>query len=779
MMDTLVSGVSKDILKISTDEFTLYLSGNSENKKFRATNNNKQISAKVSVVSNYDDIKVHTINSFGELELNEEDTMYPSFFEDGSYNIYLENDTENNFTIHHEDKDIRENIVCRRRDAHGSFKFNGDIGFSTFKILKNNKEVLNFTIQVFPSKLDYLDDYNDLLREVNEEVTSLVFEFISKTFSNIDIKDVKKQTNLEFIVILTNIYEKLEKSIKRIEKQPKHGVLTEYNFKDKNKAKRTSTKETIKHLRKNHTSKKVVEMKKRTTLDIYENQYVKYILKRILKKIKSIKVQITKSKGMDNPYYRKLNEIEGRLAYHLNTFFRDISDLNNNKSMTLVFKMASGYKEVYYYYNLLSKGLDICTGLYDVSHKKLWNLYEIWCYIKIHNIIQELGYTAKDSTIIQTTNNGLTLSLMQSKKAKCIYENIKGEKLELWYNKPYNALPTTSQRPDTVLCLKGDKTSDRVYIFDAKYRIYVSDNGAIGPMEEDINVMHRYRDSIVSENELEDYYKYETFGAYVMFPCSDETTFENHKYYKSIDKVNIGAIPMLPGSTSLMKKHICKIIDESYIEAVNNNPIFDESEDYYRFKNQNVMVVNTKDKKHFEAYKQNKFYHIPKEELSKLKLGVEYLAFYQSKKEFGKEHSGIFYIAKINNIYEYNRGDCKELESKKNKSNDIYLRFELDTFESIRSISSVEYAPPLLSYTTMYLLKKASTIHELKLKNRTEIEVYKVLKKYSEKYGIILKKENEGFYIGNSFVKVLENRDIKLNDSLVTIKELIEILNRN
>ena len=44
MMGTLVSGVSKDILKISTEDFTLYLSGNSENKKFRATNNNKQIS---------------------------------------------------------------------------------------------------------------------------------------------------------------------------------------------------------------------------------------------------------------------------------------------------------------------------------------------------------------------------------------------------------------------------------------------------------------------------------------------------------------------------------------------------------------------------------------------------------------------------------------------------------------------------------------------------------------------------------------------------------------
>ena len=43
MMGMLVTGTNKDILKISTDDFTLYISGSSENKKFKATNNNKNI----------------------------------------------------------------------------------------------------------------------------------------------------------------------------------------------------------------------------------------------------------------------------------------------------------------------------------------------------------------------------------------------------------------------------------------------------------------------------------------------------------------------------------------------------------------------------------------------------------------------------------------------------------------------------------------------------------------------------------------------------------------
>ena len=484
--------------------------------------------------------------------------------------------------------------------------------------------------------------------------------------------------------------------------------------------------------------------------------------------------------GENNKYYTQLEVYEKRLTHHLNTFFRNISDINNNKSISLVFKMASGYKECYYYYNLLSKALDISSGLYDISNKKLWNLYEIWCYIKIHSIIKELGYETKENSIIQSTSNGLTLSLMQNKEAKCIYENDKGKRLELFYNKQYNKLPTTNQKPDTVLCLKGVGKTDRVYIFDAKYRIYVDKSGNICPMEDDINIMHRYRDSIVSKSSINNSFKYESVGAYVMFPCSDEKTFEENKYYKSIEKVNIGALPMLPGSTSLMKKHLCDIINESYMEAINNNPVFDEEDDYYKFKNKNVMIVNTKDKNHFDVYKENRFYHIPKKSLSKLNIGVEYLAFYQpidksnSSNKFNNDF-GIEYYAKIKDYYEYERGSCKELKCTHGKENDIYLRFELDELKKVGPIHRVEYGIRTLNYTTLYLLKTATTMHELYLSSRREIDVYKILKKISKDKNINLRKENDGFYIGSDFVKVLDNGDIKLNKNKVSIKDILYI----
>ena len=769
MMDMQVTGIKKDILQISTSDFSLYISGNTQNKKYNATNNNKNVSGHIKVDTRLSDLKKYTINSFGELEENDTSFMVPSFFEDGIYDLYLESNTNDKYELYHHSKEIRENMSYRGRSVYGAFKFNGDIGYSTFYIRKNNEDVLTFTIQVFPTKLDYMDDYNEILKDINEEVTSLVFDFVNKTFSNVNIIDVERQTEVEFISILHKIYESLDKYIRRIEKHPKHGVLSEYNLKDRDKSKRIAIKETIKYLRKN-SSLKVVEIRKHTTIDIYENQYVKYMIKRILNKIKDVKQNIKKSKNEDNEFYKVLSNYENKLKHHLKGFFSNISDINNKKSMTLVFKMASGYKEVYYYYNLLSKGLDICEGLYNISNKKLWNLYEIWCYLKINSIIKELGYIPRNSSFIQVNSNGLTLSVLQNTQSKLIYENKLGEKLELWYNKAYYGLPTTNQRPDTVLCLKGDKTKDRVYLFDAKYRIFIDNNGEIGPMEEDINVMHRYRDAIVSENKKEEYFKYSTFGAYVMFPCSDEKKFEEHRFYKSIERVNIGAIPMLPGSNSLMKKQIAKIIGESYIEAVNNNPIFDEEGDYYKFKNKNVMIVNVKDEKHLNVYREHRFYHIPKSSLSKVKLGVEYLAFYQPQSEFKKD-SGICYYAKIKDSYTYERGSCVELECNNGKGKSLYIRFDLEEFESIPKISTVEYGVRNVMYTTLYLLKNATTIHELSIINRKEIEVYKILKKISHDKNLPLEKHQDGYKFQGNYIKVYNN-DIRVNNELVKINEL-------
>ena len=67
-------------------------------------------------------------------------------------------------------------------------------------------------------------------------------------------------------------------------------------------------------------------------------------------------------------------------------------------------------------------------------------------------------------------------------------------------------------------------------------------------------------------------------------------------------------------------------------------------------------------------------------------------------------------------------------------------------------------------------------MHELYLNSRREIDVYKILKKISKDKDITLKKENNGYYLENDFIKILDNGDIKLNGNKVNITELIYLL---
>ena len=83
-----------------------------------------------------------------------------------------------------------------------------------------------------------------------------------------------------------------------------------------------------------------------------------------------------------------------------------------------------------------------------------------------------------------------------------------------------------------------------------------------GPQEGDINTMHRYRDAIVAESGASSYER-TMFGAYVLFPYHNEGEYRNHKFYQSIDKVNIGGLPFLPSATTLVTDMLDQLVADS------------------------------------------------------------------------------------------------------------------------------------------------------------------------------------------------------------------------
>ena len=785
-MDLFHSGNRKTLVQLENDEFNLFVIGEDPREKISILKNNLNQPVTIKIFQEDNNTILKTITDYGNLVINPGNTMMPCFFENGQYQLVLEKkkNKDSNYDIFHSGIRITEDFQSIGGSLIGIIDFSSDIGYTGIDIFKDGVKLLNLVLEVFPSKLDYYKDYQELIMEINEEVVSLAFKFIDKTYLTGKLVDTEHQTNIEFLSILDIIFDDLEAALKRIVNNFKHNVITYESLTNIHKAKRVSNK-TRKYIRTHGDSliksekgfininnslyymPKLIEEKKVTTIDIFENRFVKYMIQQTIKRLKSIEIYLDPKDERENNtliFIRKKIKI---LEIYLNTYFQDISDLTGNKSMSLVFQMAPGYKEMYKKYIMLNKGLDLGDDLFKITPKKLYSLYEMWCYIKIHKILCDLGYEVEEYGILQYKDSGMYLSLLQDSQSKMVYRNDKN-KLELWYNKSYS-MPTTDQRPDTVLHIRNLNDEDnRTYIFDAKYRISVN-NGKIGPMVEDINVMHRYRDAIVSKMNDEFHYKYDTFGAYVMFPYGNEEDFLNHKFYKSIEEVNVGAFPMLPGSTKLITKHLERIVNQSHLEAKSERISIDEYDDYAKFKLENVMVVNVKDKRHFQAYKDYRFYHIPEKRLSNVRLGVEYLAFYQSKKSFGDE-GGIKYFAKIDNIVRYRRGECKELPARRGTENEQYLRFNLDSIKEINHIEPIQAGTQLVSYTTLYLLKNAENMHELKLNSNLEIEVYKKLKEIANSKGYTIRKEHDKYIINKNTIEIIEGKVIRVNGKITNLR---------
>src|SRR5699024_3570208 len=102
---------------------------------------------------------------------------------------------------------------------------------------------------------------------------------------------------------------------------------------------------------------------------------------------------------------------------------------------------------------------------------------------------------------------------------------------------------------------------------------------------------HRYRDAIVYQEQNTAEYERSMFGAYVLFPYSNEQLYKEHHFYKSIELLNIGAFPFLPNSTSLMERFLDEIIQDSPEKAFERSAQPRGTKEYYEDKLSGKNVI--------------------------------------------------------------------------------------------------------------------------------------------------------------------------------------------
>lgn len=773
-MDSLPIGFhnnSEELIKIETELFDVYIEGKPFHptvEQFQLTKDKNGEYEQADINFTFDEFKLNKIKVYvfnpvsKKLEEWERETKtHPIFFENQIYNLLIENKSDQDISFFHENINIKNAV--KKKGKHvlsGNIDFKNEIGFTELVIQLNNIPVIRIRLEIYPVKISYKKDYEQILQEINYELYNLTFDFLKKTYQYTGLVDTKKQSLTEYFSIVSLVYKRLMHAINLISLSPNRKIISNLETVPSYKSKKYSSK-TVNYLLKNqsrliqdnkkgiialhgnrYTPTHVINQTKNNNYDTNENRFIKWVLTQTSRKLSSLVKLINngesnKNKAIIKQLESMINGIDRALKFD----FLQVGTMTN-MTISLVLQMSPNYRDVYKNYLMLQKGLAVENDLFRLSMKDLAELYEYWCFLKIHSLLCK-KYTLIKQDIIKIDSSGLFSKLIKSKPSTVKYKNPKnGEVFTLSYNQSIKG-PTLSQKPDNVLSLNKDNSSIQYkFVFDAKYKLnpavpgdrYYNKYGIPGPEEEDINTMHRYRDAIVQAHTPSEYYERTMFGAYVLFPYSNESEFENHTFYKSIEKVNIGAFPLLPGSTTLLEKFLDKIITESPESIYEKGVGLIGTDEYYEYKQQqrNVLVGCMSNEHQLHVALTHKFYHTPLTNIvdhNNIKH-IEYVALYQSKRLYNSniDGIGINYYGKVVGMKIVKRSEITEIASTTSRNNPetLYIVFEVEKWEKrAEPIVPNGYGVKLLTYTSKYIFDRAHEIAELKLHNDEELSIWR------------------------------------------------------
>ncbi len=752
-----LSGLAKgdvELVKIETADFSLVIKGKPYHERYIGLQQYRNLDFHdemfFRVVGDHEEVKVFDVES---LELVDLHTHRPIFFENGVYTVMVSPKNGKELTFYHEHPVFRNAIdrveLGQSYVLLGNLHFQNEIGYSTFEIREGKRTLLEVTLEVFPTKLNYKEDYRKLLDEVNDEIYNLASHFLKKTFLSAQTKLEGSPSPAEFFRLITVYFDAFLKAVEQIERQPHHKLVKTHEIVRGDRIKSLDAKGRN-YLRKNsHLFQEVshgipirdkqfmptkgMTVNKQITFHTHENRFVKWMMTRLASKLEDLLCRFKNNRwnkaDQDPELVKTIEGMKRSLTRKLsNPFWRELA-LPDRTVQSLVMQLAPGYRDAYQIYLTVSKGLALQNGMYKMSVKDVATLYEYWTYLKLGQILNK-KYEMISQDIIKVDRKGLHVSMEGSRKARRVFKHpVTKERITLTYQKYEGNLPTITQVPDTMLSIekKGESYTFN-YVFDAKYRIdfalegsyYGKKYNAPGPMEEDINTMHRYRDSIVSEHNGP--YERTAFGAYVLFPWNEEQVYQDHHFYKSIGKVNIGALPFLPNATDLVERFIENLIDKSP-EDIQKEGILPRGslQKWQESVEEKVLVGVVSSEEHYARAIRSAKYSLAASVLRKGWQEAQYVALYLTK-EVGMENGVVCY------------GRVSNLEF----SGDI-VTFSVEHWSRLKKIIvPVGYGFAHYMITTIRSLENATELPELFMKSEEEKVVWQMLRRVSDRIHIEL-----------------------------------------
>ena len=463
-------------------------------------------------------------------------------------------------------------------------------------------------LYVASPKLDTKNDLQQIMALVNQEYENYVFDYLTLTFSSFALQRTEKNNHIIWLSIFKSVVDDYFKNVRFVMSRPNNKPVRKTYHARPDRIRRWSQQEEERYKNMGQDAEMHYFRYEQTenTVNTRENRFVKYSLHVLGKKFREVFGEFSALfSDMDEEERKSLEEYDVLFRrLEGSAFFRKVGAFEGFRQESAILQQRMGYSKVYKAWLMLKNSLDLVDGKTDIGTKKIWELYEIWCYLVMKRLIAkvlELDLSKPNEHVREDKSEMLNTIVKSGMTHKVEFDNVlNGDVVRLEYQHTYNRktarfnTSTTEQRPDIVVTVKKRNGFVLTYLYDAKYRVQddvkdgdlddgVTIDVADYPLPDAINQMHRYRDAIYYAMKAENRPRAkEIIGGYILFPGRVEgDEILNRYFYQSIKKVNIGAFPLLPASKGyedeiiqcdLLEKHLREILlEDSVYEHVKDS----------------------------------------------------------------------------------------------------------------------------------------------------------------------------------------------------------------
>lgn len=520
------------------------------------------------------------------------------------------------------------NFDLRNDDGYrsiGILNFHSYVGKSFLDVEFNGERSKPVPIEVRSKKIKYYDQYPQMIADLSEVASGLIYEMDSPLYQNLGFEQSKRETLYEDFMFLEYLFrpENFPSSYDYIVRNLYSHLVSFVEDVPSTFASNVGPSEMIdiisrpEHLyHTNHPPNDWPETMGRYVPDVIsqrfyqenidtpENRLLKYFLESLDKVINQLLISIEDNDGYikDQLLFYK-QQVQDYLS---DRWTAEVGRMDYLPLNSQVLQKKEGYRDLFKYF--LNFELAFRLEWEEVEDKikgyerKLSELYEYWCYFKLIKVLNKLSGKKLSYNDLYTLNKD-KWSIKVKKGTKSVQQfilQVGNQEIytELMYNRLFSnntrfksySLPF---RPDYTLLIEYNSENYFVH-FDAKYRsegevlaFYenipqeqfdknnhnqaIEDEIETRDLEEetkrkfkygDLYKMHTYKDAILK-----------TEGAYVLYPGDD---FKIFKVNENEPIPSVGAFPLTPGKNGVEEEELTL-----FLKAVLKNIISHKFTEYH------------------------------------------------------------------------------------------------------------------------------------------------------------------------------------------------------